>query len=212
LYKGAGLFPDYQTEVDRRFVTAPLIQFVQKLRHFAQHFRLPHISYKLEAGRDSGITRRLVLDKSDLLQFDGWTAPAQKYLASAPEQIDLLGVVQEYGNEVRAFCRWMEERQREIHTADATAVEERQAEGRALLAREIPGTLESGLKIWTQGVGSLQDVFAFAFSPDDWVTLSKHEGDLVAWTDAALSLTEERFGSLPAELVARIREAARGGK
>jgi len=40
LYAQRGLFPEYQAEVERRFVNDPLVQFVQKLRHLAQHRRL----------------------------------------------------------------------------------------------------------------------------------------------------------------------------
>jgi len=212
LYKDTGLFPGYRAEVDRRFASEPLVQFVQKLRQLAQHVRLPAVSYHLEARADPGIRRRLALSKSDLLQFKGWTAPAKVYLAAAAEQIDLSEVVEAYVNQVRAFYEWMEQRQREIHAPDVAAVEKVQAEARALLAKEIPRLLELDLANWTAGLGSLQDVFGFAFGPDDWVELSKYDGDLVAWTDAAIGLTEKRFGPLPAELAARMREAARRGR
>ena len=212
LYEDTGLFPDYRAEVDRRFASEPLVQFVQKLRQLAQHVRLPAVSYHLEDRTDLGIRRRLALSKSDLLQFKGWAAPAKVYLAAAAEQIDLSEVVEAYVNQVRAFYEWMEKRQREIHAPDVAAVEKVQAEARALLAKKIPRLLELDLANWTAGLGSLQDVFGFAFGPDDWVELSRYDGDLVAWTEAAISMTEERFGSLPEDLAARIREAARRGK
>ncbi len=72
-------------------------------------------------------------------------------------------------------------------------------------------TTNSVLKIliWGQGVGSLQDIFAFGLSPADWAELSRYDGNLTEWTDAALSLTEKRFGLLPAELNARMKARAR---
>ena len=66
--------------------------------------------------------------------------------------------------------------------------------------------------IRAQGVGSLQNIFAFGFSPTDWTELSKYDGNLVRWTDAAILLIENRFGPLPVELAARIRDAARADK
>lgn len=209
LYEADRSFPDYQPEVNRRFVHDPLIQFVQKLRHLAQHVRLPQLSYNLELGQ-SGCHRRLLLHKDDLLRFDGWNAEAKAFIAAAADLIDVLTVVHSYREAVREFYLWMEQRQREIHAPDVAAVEKKRAEGRALVAKEIPSFLASGLAILRQGMGSIRDVFAFA--PDDWRNLSHLENDSVAWTEAALALTEKRLGPLPAELVAQIREAARDGR
>jgi hypothetical protein len=205
LYEEHDLFRDYQAEVARRFASAPLIQFVHNLRNVTLHARLPAVFYDF-------MTRRLALRKSHLLLSDRWTAPAKLYLASAPEQIDLSDVVETYTNEIRAFYRWVEQRQQEIHAGDLAAVDEVDAEYCALWAKEVPRLLELDLATWAQGIGSLQYVFGFAFSPDDWAELSEYDGDLIAWTEAAISLTEQRYGCLPVELAARIREAARSGR
>jgi hypothetical protein len=212
LYEASGQFTEYQAEVERRFVKGPLVQFVQKLRHMAQHVRLPDISYNLSFDQQRGTTRQLLLKKQDLLQTDVWNAPAKEYLRSAPDLIDLSELVTRYTDEIRAFYRWMAQRQREIHAGDIAAVESKQAEARSLMAPEIPRLLETGLTIWGQGVGALDNIFAFGFSPADWVRLSPLEGDMEAWTNAALELTEKKFGPLPAETVARIKEAARKGR
>ena len=212
LYESAKSFLDYQAEVDRRMVKDPLIQFVQKLRHLAQHVRLPTISIICEATRETGVSRRLVLHKDDLLRFGGWNDPAKVYLTAAPETINLSDLVNAYTDEIRSFYNWMEERQRDIHSHDMQEVEKKQAEGTALLAQDMSRHLETGLMIRAQGVGSLQNIFAFGFSPTDWTELSKYDGNLVRWTDAAILLIENRFGPLPVELAARIRDAARADK
>src|SRR5215207_8652489 len=41
LFAPQGIMPNYQTEIDSRFVNDPLTQFVQKLREMSQHYRLP---------------------------------------------------------------------------------------------------------------------------------------------------------------------------
>ncbi len=208
LYATTGLFPEYQAEVDRRFVNDPLAQFVKQLRHLAQHVRLPNISYDFDYKRDEGTTRRLTLRKEDLLQFDSWNAAAKTYLVSTGDAIDLREVLGAYTGAVRDFYKWVEQRQGDIHARDIAAVEKKQAEARAIMAGQIPRLLDFGLEILSQGVGSVQDVFAFGFSPEDWVALSGFDNNLVAWTDAAIALTERRFGALPRELVSRITEAA----
>src|SRR5262249_2764892 len=129
LYSEANIFPEYQLEVDRRFVKDPLIQFVQKLRHLAQHVRLPDVSY-IVSGDMSDFGRRLLLRKSDLLEFSGWNAPAQKFLDSAPDEIDLADVVQKYQEKIRTFYKWMVTRQQEIHSSDIERVEKVQEEMR----------------------------------------------------------------------------------
>jgi hypothetical protein len=207
LYSDTDSFQDYQVEVDRRFVTDPLIQFVQKLRHLAQHVRLPDISLQLKAGRDVPLTRSLLLRKGDLLLFSGWNAPAKKYLEAAADTIDLKTLVESYTAAIRAFYRWMEERQLTIHAADIAEVAAKKAEARLVLSGEVPGLLDSGLSIWAQGIGSAQDIFAAVLSPADWVLLSKHEGDLGVWTAEAIKMTEAKFGDLPRELVLRIEKA-----
>jgi hypothetical protein len=209
LYEEKGLFPEYKEEVGRRFVKNAIVQFVHDLRHLAQHVQLPGISYTLTFDRDSGLTRQLVLRKEDLLRLHKWKPHAKQYLETAPEGIDVSVLLKEYLKEIRDFYQWMDQRQAEIHAGDAAEVEKKQAEGRALLAQRLPGLFASGLKTWEAGVGSLQNIFTFAFSPGDWSELSSLDGDLVAWTDAALLLTERKFGAIPSDLVTRIKNAAR---
>lgn len=211
LYATGNLFPDFQPEINRRFASSPLIQFVQELRELAQECWLPAIRYNsvFGLGPDGSHCRRsLVLLKSDLQRFNRWNAHAKAYLASAPEQIDLTEVVKAYVCEVRGFYLWMDARQREIHAPDFAAIEKVQTEACKVLAKEVPHLIESGLRTWGEKLGAFQDIFGFVFCPDDWMDLACHNDELVAWANAAIVLVEKRFGSLPTELASRIREAA----
>lgn len=206
LYESKGLFSDYQGEVKERFIDVPLLQFVQGLRHFAQHYRTPDVSYLLNFEAGKGTTRRLVLQKADLLEFSGWKAVARTYLDAAPDQIDIIDLVTGYSTAIRSFYKWMAERQSEIHAADQAAVAAKQAEAHRAMAPEVPGLIASMLDV----VG-LRNAFAFGLSPLEHARLAEYERDLPQWLNEGLKIIEGRFGKLPDDLVQRLRSVAGAG-
>lgn len=209
LYADSELFPDYQDEVSKRFATVPLIQFVKCLRQFAQHVRLPHVSFNVSIERGAAPVRKILLAKADLMESSLWSAQAKKYLATAADLIDLEEVVRGYGDAVRDFYSWMKQRQTEIHKQDLEAVEKKQKEGVELLAQDMPRLLEIGLSILVDhGVGDITAIFAPLLAPADWVELGKLHGDPGAWAGAALAIVEKRFGKVPPDLDGRIRAVA----
>jgi hypothetical protein len=80
LYAASGAIPQYQTEVDRRFVNDPLSKFIAGLREMAQHVRLPMVSvqFHLEnhAPRGGGVFEtQFQLKVADLRRFSGGARP-----------------------------------------------------------------------------------------------------------------------------------------
>jgi hypothetical protein len=209
LYEGTGTFEDYHQEIVRRFTKDPLVQFVQRLRQLAQHERLPQISFTLSANQGGPIVRRLLLNKPDLLKFNGWNAPSKSYLSDAPESIDLTALVEAYVASVSSFYQWLQGRWEVLHANDAAEVENKQAEGIALLAEQVPAMLESGLLTVARGAGDLKNIFSFGLAPADWLELAQFDDDMTVWAEEALKMFEMRFGALPADLSSRIRQAAR---
>ena len=200
-------FPDYQAEIEKRFSSVPLIQFVKCLRQFAQHVRLPHVSFKVELKQGAPPVRHIFLSKQDLETFDSWNAVAKQYLQSAPESINLDDIVQDYIVSVREFYGWMMSRQSEIHSTDYEVIARKQKEGVSLLAADIPGILECGLQIHDAGGHDVTAIFAPCLSTQDWLELSSLTGDKPAWVERALKIVENRFGVLPVDLVTRVRAA-----
>ena len=51
----------------------------------------------------------MILRKTPLLEWKGWTEPAREFLAESDEEIDLLDVVGRYFAKVSALNDWAEE-------------------------------------------------------------------------------------------------------
>lgn len=118
LYKPKGLIPDYQAEIDRRFLSDPLSRFVVDLRRMAQHYRLPSISithHFENIGSDTKVDTRLVLSVADLGTFQEWTAPASGYLDRAGKDIDISTLARNYYDHVIAFYGWFRTEQKKVH-------------------------------------------------------------------------------------------------
>ena len=81
LYTGTGKFIDYQSRIKSEFAQDPLAQFVKCLRKYCQHYKAPELDVTTSwSGEDGGYSRTVNLMKDDLMTFDGWLAPARKYL------------------------------------------------------------------------------------------------------------------------------------
>lgn len=94
---------------DRRIVEfrdSPLACFVQQLRNYTLHRRLP-IAYGTLSWHQGGqVVSRIGLARDDLAAWEKWTSTARRYLDEAPENIDLLDLVDEYTTRVGAFNDW----------------------------------------------------------------------------------------------------------
>jgi hypothetical protein len=131
LYSESGTFPEYQDQVEARFVNDPLSQFVQRLRQYCQHYKAPDIGIKVSVRRtERGFDERRVvfLGLDNLREFDGWNAPAKLYMDDLPEEVDVLEVVTQYRDKVIEFYRWFQSRQLEIHASDLARFEAKQTQ------------------------------------------------------------------------------------
>ena len=97
------LVKKYQDEVNTRFVTDPLFQFVQKLRNYALHTTSPIVGgiWDLFSGK-----RDLIIVKAPLLDWDGWNAPSRRFLVEN-EKILIGEFPQEYCNRADDFLKWI---------------------------------------------------------------------------------------------------------
>lgn len=212
LYEPEGAIPEYQTEVDSRFVDDPLSQFVIKLRQMAQHYRLPSIgsTTKVSNIRD-GIAGsvQISLRRTDLRKFDGWTAPANKFLDSAGDEIDLRTVVSEYYEHVDAFQAWFAQRQREVHGVLPDVYQHVLTHGFKAGPRSELRDLEAGIaKLEAKPTkeltfGDLEDAFRPVHSIIDQRRLMLCRHDSRLWVGKAIAATKTRF-NVPSELEKRI--------
>ena len=204
----------YDEEVRKGFGEDPVVQFIHCLRNMCLHFRLPSIgtttSWRLEdqVTGAGNLTITVELQKDDLAAFSEWNAAAKEYLASQSQRIDLCGAVDEYFRRVMAFHSWMQEKQIDLHRADAEAVA---AAKRAMLPRfhrQIAQMVESSLAlIEREGVGDLKSVFAIALGPGEQRELDLSSRDEGEWVENALKIVGSRL-NLETDLMDRIRRVS----
>jgi hypothetical protein len=119
IYEPSGALPKYQEEVNRRFKSDPLTQFVRGLRQMAEHYRLPTIGadFSMENLPAGGATfeTKLQLRVADLRQFSEWKAPAKMYLDAAGASIDVAVATRAYYDHVIDFYNWFRQQQKLVH-------------------------------------------------------------------------------------------------
>lgn len=209
LYANEDSFPELKAETQQRFLDNPLIQFVHGLRQFSQHYRLPNIRAESRWTPADGLSRTLLLQKADLLEFSGWNAGAKKFFEASPEQFDIEAIVVKYEGKVLAFYDWVAQRQRDIHAGELATVRAKQEEIRAMFATDVPQIVRSSLDSLERGFRRISNVFSGVFGVEDWRHLAKLETSPVEWADAAIERTSTLYGALPEDVISRIRKAAR---
>ena len=120
-YSDTAFIEEYKSEVQKRFVNNPVVGFIEELRNYALHFRLPLTNARFQVTTDPATneqvaTQAFVLDKSELMQWSNWTSKGRPYLENADKEIVVLELVDQYHQEIRSFHDWMMNRLEEIHT------------------------------------------------------------------------------------------------
>ena len=107
-YKDSVFLGQYQHEVSRRFGDSQRVKFVEDLRNYCLHFRLPPVAGQFEIRQENDVPIQMImLDKAELLTWDGWTANAKQFLAASDDRIRLGEVAKQYHSEVTEFYQWM---------------------------------------------------------------------------------------------------------
>lgn len=124
-------FPDFCAEYDSRraveFSGSVNHLFVQDLRNYMLHYRLPRsasqgsftLKLSLKDGEENNETNwAIVFDLEGLRKWDGWRTEPKAYLAVCSDDIDLLTIVEPYHRQVIAFYAWFHQRVEALHAAD----------------------------------------------------------------------------------------------
>jgi hypothetical protein len=133
LYSDNNRFPDYQDEINKRFVNNPLAVFIKDLRHFFQHYQMPGVSSRVvytKGAPDFDMT--LLLPTKEMLKFSKWSSLSKKFLSDQKDDIDMLKLVNDYHQLIESFYNWFIDRQLEIHKEDVRKVNEHKDKIRGL--------------------------------------------------------------------------------
>lgn len=133
LYSKNNLFPDYQAEIDKRFVNNPLAIFIKDLRQYFQHYKMPGVSSRLNFTKGApDFVIKLLLPTKEMMKFSGWNSLSKKFLGDQMDDIDLLALINDYHQLIENFYRWFIDRQMEIHKDDLKKVNEHKNKIRGL--------------------------------------------------------------------------------
>ena len=175
--KARGLFPEYQSEVRKRFGNDGVSSFVVGLRQYCQHYRPPPLLSRLSFESPTMKTS-VLLSRAELLKFSGWRSAAKSFLVSCTDDIDVLAVVAEYFERVRTFHEWFEQRLREVLRPDFEKVRDWKKSFEVEFPRDIPRGLRSHLRsLRKTTLWSLEEGFVGILTDDEWRALDEVPAD-----------------------------------
>lgn len=108
----------YNTEIKSKFENNPLVSFVQDLRNYTLHRKIPYVNAEMNYSIDKGFESSIKLEKSELLEWSGWKKIAKEYLEQLPEKFSLLAIMSDYKSIVINFYNWFHSEQQEYHKSE----------------------------------------------------------------------------------------------
>jgi hypothetical protein len=121
-YAGTAFLDDYQERIRDTFDEAQLHRFVQGLRVYTLHRRLPamRVVMDLKPREDGGanLDNYFELYVDELRKWKKWHSAAKRYLAKSDEKLRLSSIIDAYTPVVAEFHEWLAQRMGEEH-ADA---------------------------------------------------------------------------------------------
>jgi hypothetical protein len=128
LYEPNNLIPNYQNEINARFVNDGRSAFIDGMRQFFQHKRLPLVNVQLgvqfDVGQEAQTNWGVPISKAELLTFNSWKAVAKQFINQQGRKFDLRAVAHQYRENVDAFHDWFTAQQRAVHAAEYAMADE----------------------------------------------------------------------------------------
>lgn len=122
-YGKTDFFKLYNTEVKKRFVQNDLVGFIEDLRNFSQHDRLPFASARWQMNSDpetKGIipNQQFCLEKKDLVKASFKWKKGLRYLQNADEKIVIYELIYSYFDLINDFHVWTVKNLEDLHRED----------------------------------------------------------------------------------------------
>jgi hypothetical protein len=194
LYEPFEQFPEYPEEVKRRFAENELVQFVQGLRNYCLHYRIPALgtTMKLVDIQSERFVKQVTLAKADLLNF-AWNGPAKRFLERAANSIDLKEAFSQYHAQIEQFYDWFSQKIRILHASDYDTISRHYAALLSSKPERHSAELESRLKAFESGIGSAFDVLNPFMTSADASEIAALLGNTDEWVNAALEKVSKYF-------------------
>ena len=130
-YADTAFHAAYQAQVLAAFKDDPLSQFIQKLRNYMVHKGLPNTEMFLDLRNDekdgATIQTGIRIGTASLLEWDGWSPAARRYIEGAGKSLNVRSLAEEYMARVNRFHAGLESDLRHHHSADLAELERLQS-------------------------------------------------------------------------------------
>lgn len=128
LYEPNNLIPTYDDQLNARFRNDGCSAFIDGMRQFFQHKRLPLVNVQLgvqfDVGQEARTNWGVPISKAELLTFNSWKAIARQFINQQGRSFDLRAVARQYRDNVDAFHEWFTTQQRAVHAAEFAAADD----------------------------------------------------------------------------------------
>ena len=114
LYKETPFEAEYEHRT-RKLSHAPEVRFVQDLRNYSQHYRLPLAGAEVKIQPGKAEERGFNLQIERLREWDNWHQLSLAYMAQFDENIPLRIIAAGYMNTIREFYAWLYDREEDMH-------------------------------------------------------------------------------------------------
>lgn len=184
-------FLEYQVEVDKRFKNNPLSHFMQDLRNYFLHYRIPSTATRVDFGPGlSKEQRRTILTKSSLMQYKEWSKLAKTYIANKEEFIDILAAIDDYYDLVRNFHGWFQDHLQLLYGDEIEEFKRKQEE---LMITYLPDYLRTCLIARSKDGLDPDNCFFEILDYAELEELDKYVKDSQGRCDKLISFIEKRF-------------------
>lgn len=120
MYRDTEFQREYQDQVSIDFADSPIVQFVQRLRNYTLHTRLPVTGAQVHFKRvgsqgQAELSGSISLNVNELRKWDGWNVKSREYLDAQGDKIEIKTIADQYYSVIRAFYDWFGARQSQLH-------------------------------------------------------------------------------------------------
>jgi hypothetical protein len=94
----------------------PEVSFIQDLRNFTLHRRLPALGHTASLQIDGDVQRHdfaVILDRDDLLGWKGWSARSRRFIEQHPDGVELERVIERHGELTVELNTWVHDQLQE---------------------------------------------------------------------------------------------------
>ena len=140
LYEETVFWSEYDRQIETRFKSNQVVQFVHNLRNYTLHYKLPTPFARIrfiqgEADFDTSLRLNMVV----LKQWKGWSPTARKYLRDVGAKEELSKIVNSYADTIMDFHDWFYNKQIELHQKDFKETKDLTGELGLLVESEAEG-------------------------------------------------------------------------